>query len=47
MKSLIVVVAMARIAHADTLLHGTLVDHATKQPVSGAVITVGSELGSP
>jgi hypothetical protein len=46
MKPVVVLVALASIAHADTLLHGTVIDRATRDPVGGAVITVGSELAA-
>jgi hypothetical protein len=38
-------IAMAEIAHAG-VLHGTVVEQASGQPVAGAVITVGSELAA-
>jgi len=44
--ALAIVVALAGVAHADTTLHGTVVDRATKMPVGGAMITVGSELAA-
>jgi hypothetical protein len=44
-RVLAVLVLLCAVAHAETL-HGTIVDKATRKPVGGATITVGSELAA-
>jgi hypothetical protein len=44
-RTIAVLVALCAAAHAETL-HGTIVDKASKKPVGGATITVGSELAA-
>ena len=39
-------VATPAAADADAILHGTVVDRASKQPVAGATIVIGSELAA-
>jgi TonB dependent receptor len=43
-KSLVALCVLAGTAYADTALHGIVIDHATKQPIGGAVIRVAGEL---